>query len=210
MPKTAPAATLKTARAALEKPTGLDSLLEKVRLKDRAHIERHLTACDAEGDPRHGKLWRRMACALGTLAPLAIQMVGEGAMQFFVADGKYRMQAFALEDVRDGAVHVYIPDTLAEAQKMGVIMPSPRDADADGPHEFGLPGKKGGTLMIEMLSATNSPNPPAHMKNMLGWNRKALRISLPNAASEAQIEATEDLCALAARKWVAAAKAEPA
>ena len=84
-----------------------------------------------------------MAFALGTLAPLAIQMVGEGAMQFFVADGKYRMQAFALEDVRDGAVHVYIPDTLAEAQKMGVIMPSPRDADADGPHEFGLPGKKG-------------------------------------------------------------------
>ncbi len=213
MPKNA-AAALKAARSVLQKPTGLDSLLEKVRLKDRAHIERHLTACDAEGDPRHGQVWRRMACSLGTLAPLAIQMVGEGAMQFFVADGKYRMQAFALEDVRDGAVHVYLPDTLAEAQKMGVLLPPPRGAattDEEGPREYGLAGKKGGTLLIESLSATNSPNPPAHMKNMLGWNRKALRVSLPNAATDAQIEATEDFCALAAQKWVAsAAKTESA
>ena len=206
MPKTAMAA-LKTAREALEKPTGLDSLLEKVRLKDRAHIERHLAACEAEGDPRHGQVWRRLACALGTLAPLAIQMVGEGAMQFFVADGKYRMQVFALEDVRDGGIHVYLPDTMAEAQKAGVILPAPRGTSEDeGPREYGLASKKGGSLLVESLSATNTPNPPAHMKNMLGWNRKALRITLPTTASDTQLEATEDLMALAARKWVSSVK----
>src|ERR1700712_1080440 len=99
-------ATLAGARRALEKRTDLSSFLAKVRLKDRTNIERHLTACDAEGDPRHGVLWRRIACALGTLAPLAIQTIGEHAMQFFVADGKYRMQVFALEDARDGSIHI--------------------------------------------------------------------------------------------------------
>jgi hypothetical protein len=119
------------------------------------------------------------------------------------------MQVFALEDVRDGGIHVYLPDTMAEAQKAGVILSAPRGtSEDDGPREYALPGKKGGTLLVESLSATNTPNPPAHMKNMLGWNRKALRITLPTTASDAQIDVTEDLMALAARKWVSSVKAE--
>ena len=65
--------------------------------------------------------------------------------------------------------------------------------------------------MIEMLSATNSPNPPAHMKNMLGGNRKASDIFASQRRLRCADRSHRGLVALAARKWVAAAaKAEPA
>ena len=36
---------------------------------------------------------------------------------------------------------------------------------------------------------------------MLGWNRKALRIVLPNDAAPAQVGAAEEVFAVAAREW---------
>jgi hypothetical protein len=36
---------------------------------------------------------------------------------------------------------------------------------------------------------------------MLGWNRKAMRITLALTPAPAQVEAAEALCALAARSW---------
>ena len=42
---------------------------------------------------------------------------------------------------------------------------------------------------------------------MLGWNRKALRITLLTTASEGELEAAEKLCALAAKRWSAATSA---
>jgi len=38
---------------------------------------------------------------------------------------------------------------------------------------------------------------------MLGWNRKAIRISLLTTATPAQLEAAEQLCTISARKWLA-------
>ena len=56
-------------------------------------------------------------------------------------------------------------------------------------------------LLINQLDS-KSLNPAPHYKDMTGWNRKALRITLPPSPSPAQIEAAELLCALAAQQFV--------
>jgi hypothetical protein len=50
------------------------------------------------------------------------------------------------------------------------------------------------------------------VKNMLGWNRKSLRVTLPIIGSDrARMQAVEALCQLAAKPWAArlAAAAAP-
>ena len=163
----------------------METFLTGLAGKDRSNIEKHLAACDAEPDPTHGKLWRRLAVGLRRLAPLPVQTVGQHAVQFFIADGKYRMQVFALEDARDGRLMVYLPDILAEAEKAGAPL---------------------GVLKPEALDAANTPNPSPHIKHMLDWNRKAVRLTLPTRATPQQISAAETLCALAADRWANAGK----
>ena len=160
----------------------METFLTGLAGKDRSNIEKHLAACDAEPDPQQGKLWRRLAVGLRKLAPLPVQTVGQHAVQFFIADGKYRMQVFALEDGRDGRLMIYLPDILAEAEKAGAPL---------------------GVLKPEALDAANTPNPSPHIKHMLGWNRKAVRVTLLTHASSQQVSATEKLCALAADRWAA-------
>ena len=164
----------------------MDAFLTGLAGKDRSNIEKHLAACDAEPDPGHGKLWRRLAAGLRKLAPMPVQTVGQHAVQFFIADGKYRMQVFALEDARDGRVMVYLPDILADAEKAGAPL---------------------GVLKPEVLDAANTPNPSPHVKHMLGWNRKAVRVTLLTHASSQQVSALEKLCALASERWAKSAKA---
>lgn len=172
-------------------------LLARSGAKERASIEKHLAACDAENDPAHGKLWRRIAGKLGGLSPLNVQTAGQHAVMFFIPDGKYRMQVFALEDQRDGLLLVYLPDVLDQAVK-AKILTKPNAAG-----EYALPGARRQTLTVLAMDAQNTPEPPAHVKHMLGWNRKAVRVSLPTTdANSAQVAATEALCALAAKKWL--------
>ena len=200
----------------------LDTLLTGLAAKDRSNIEKHLAACAAEPSPAHGKLWRKVAVALRKLAPLPVQTAGQHAVQFFIPDGKYRMQVFALEDGNNGQLMIYLPDVLAEAQKSGLLSKrgakAPGEVAADvsgasggasaasgaggaGAQEYAIRGGKGSVLRLEALDAANTPNPAAHVKNMLGWNRKALRITLLTVSPADQVAAAEALCALAARKW---------
>jgi len=58
-----------------------------------------------------------------------------------------------------------------------------------------VPG--GDPLHVDALDK-NAINPANHFKDMIGWNRKAVRLMLPSAASEAQVEAVELACAVAA------------
>lgn len=167
----------------------METFLTGLAGKDRSNVEKHLAACDAEPDPMHGKLWRRLASTMRKLAPLPVQTVGQQAVLFFIADGKYRMQVFALEDARDGRLMIYLPDILAEAEKAGAPL---------------------AVLKPEALDAANTPNPSPHIKHMLGWNRKAVRVTLLTHASAQQVSAAEKLCALAADRWVKTAKASPA
>ena len=199
----------------------LDTLLTGLAAKDRSNIEKHLAACAAEPSPAHGKLWRKVAVALRKLAPLPVQTAGQHAVQFFIPDGKYRMQVFALEDGNNGQLMIYLPDVLAEAQKSGLLSKrgakAPGEVAADvagtsasaasagaggaGAQEYAIRGGKGTVLRLEALDAANTPNPAAHVKNMLGWNRKALRVTLLTVSPTEQVAAAEALCALAARKW---------
>ena len=84
--------------------------------------------------------------------------------------------------------------------KAGLLAASP----GTGAHAYVIP-PAGDPLRVESLDG-DSLNPGAHFKDMTGWNRKALRVTLPPSASSAQVEAAEVLCALAAQHFVKAAR----
>jgi hypothetical protein len=181
----------------------LGELLARAAAKDRTHIQRHLATADAEPDPSHAALWRRLAGFLSTLAPLPVQTVGHSAVMFFVPDGKYRMQMFSLEDQSDGRISLYLPDILDQAIAKKILRKS------DVPGEYAIVGSLRNSLRVDALDSQNTPEPAVHVKNMLGWNRKSLRIILPALAAEGpRVDAAEALCDLAIK--LRAAQAKPA
>jgi hypothetical protein len=183
------------ASALLAHPVELDQFLAKLAARDRQNVDRHLMAADAEPEPAHGTLWRRLARALFTLSPHAVTTIGQQALQFFVADGKYKKQVYAIEDPRDGRILVYTGDVIKEAVKAGILAPPPKNDASAG---YVVSADKSQRLLIEALDANNTPNPHPWYKNMLGWGRKAIRITLPVKASKEQIAAVEALCAMIA------------
>ena len=182
-------------------PTDFDGFLAKLGARDRLNVDRHIAACEAEATPDHQRLWRRLATALYRLAPHAVQTVGQQAVQFYIPDGKYRMQVFAMEDQRDGKVLIYTIDVLKQATKDGILLPVRRTTPAT--NGFIIKAHPDQTILIESLDAVNTPNPSAWYKHMLGWNRKALRISLLTTSTSAQAHAAEQICAVAAKQWAA-------
>ncbi|MBV8781461.1 MAG: hypothetical protein JO353_08700 [Phycisphaerae bacterium] len=184
-----------SAQKLLENPIDLTTWMGGLGARDRVNLERHAAALEAE--PAHSTLWRRLATALATLAPHAASTTGQQAVQFFVADGKYRMQVFALEDARDGKIMAYATDALDDAMKAELLGRPPRDNPAILPI-IAAPGQM---LNVESLTAANTPNPSPFFKHMLGWNRKAMRITLPVGSTDAQIAAAEMLFAVSALKW---------
>lgn len=96
--------------------------LQKPVVRDRVNLEKHLTACDAESDPAHGALWRRLMVKFSQLAPMPVTTVGIQVVRFFIADGKYRMQVFALEDNYDGSLVVYLPNVLTKAVSEKILV----------------------------------------------------------------------------------------
>jgi len=199
MPNAVSKKTLDAARAALAHPMSFADFLARLSPKDRTNVERRIGVLEAEPTPHRVELWKRLTCALTTLAPHAAKFVGKQAVQFYIADGRYRMQAFALEDLQDGNTTVYCPDVLAEAIAVGLLAEGP---EGNGPLYTILPARE--PLHIEPLTGA-SLNPAAHYKDMVGWNRKAIQITLPPSASEVQTGATELLCAIAAQHFAKAA-----
>jgi hypothetical protein len=195
-----PTATKRSSDAAfnaLSKPISFDDFCAKLSAKDRVNIERHVAACEAEPDPRHAKVWKRLACSLMTLSPHAIKCNGQHSTQFYVPDGKYRMQVFAMEDLRQGKITIYCSNVIDDAVAAKVIT-RPRSKDEES--GFPIVGSDE-TLMIEQLDG-GTPSPAAFYKDMLGWNRRALRITLPINATSVQVEAVEKICAISAQKWI--------
>ena len=193
-----------------------EALVAGAAAKDRSNITKHLAACDAEPEGDHAALWRRLAVSLRKLAPMPVQTVGQQAVLFFVPDGKYRMQVFALEDGRNGKLVVYLPDVLEAGIRDRILTEPPASArrpagdddEAGGVPavEYPIRGKRGQTLRVEALTGSNTPDPPPHVRHMLGWNRRAIRLVLPAIADAPQADAAEALCALAAKSWAATAK----
>ncbi|MCC7350307.1 MAG: hypothetical protein IT446_07030 [Phycisphaerales bacterium] len=177
----------------------LELLLASAGAKNRASIEKHLAACDAEEDPNHARLWRRLASFLFELAPLPIQY-SPNAILFFIPDGRYRMQVFSLEDRRDGVLQLYLPDVLADALRKKILLKT-------GEH-YAHPQHKLQHLQLLSLDASNTTDPATHVKNLIGWNRKALKITLQTSESDGpQVITAEALCALASEKWADKPKA---
>ena len=196
------------ASALLRQPLTFDEFLAKLSPKDRVNAEKRVIAL--EGSPGLGELWRRLAAALMTLAPHAAKLVGKQTVQYYVADGKYRMQVFALEDLQDGNLTVYCPDVLAQAVEGGLLVLSAAAAggldDASG--AYGIAGTPY-ALRVDALDR-DSVNPAAHFKDMVGWNRRALRLTLPPTASAEQVAAAELLCAVAAKRFTPSTARTPA
>src|SRR5437667_8344560 len=187
MPSLQSTRTLDTARASLSQPLSFPAFLAKLTPKDRASAERRVSVLETVPDQSRAHLWRRLACSLMTLAPFAAKLVGKQTLQVYVADGKYRMQVFALEDLQDGHFTLYCPDVLEEAVQAGLLAPDPL---SQPDLYFIEPSKE--QLLIKRLDS-KSVNPAPHYKDMTGWNRKALRITLPPCPSPAQIETVEVL-----------------
>jgi hypothetical protein len=171
--------------------------LQKLGTKDRLNVERHVAACDAEPDAAHSANYRRLVCVLAGLAPHAAKTHGQQAVQMYVPDGKYRMQVFALQDQRDGVIVVYCDDVLDAARKSGLLNGPYEVADQNNSYRI---GKTPDSLKIDQLDG-KSANPSPFYKDMLGWNRKALRITLPANATQNQVHAAETICAIGAKKW---------
>ena len=177
-----------------------DTFFEGLSAKERASVEKHLALIEAEPEAGHAKAWRRLVAKLRKLAPKAMKAYGQNILQFFIADGKYQMQVFSLEDNKDGQLVIYLPDVIAEATKAKILSkPSGKPAPGTTTIDYPLSGIDGQALKIESLPS-NLPDPPIHMKSMLGWNRKAIRVSIP-AKTGPQTDAVESLCTLAAKNW---------
>lgn len=180
-------------------PMDYDAFLLKLGTKDRLNVERHVAACDAEPDPAHSRNYRRLVCALAGLAPHAAKTHGQQAVQIYVPDGKYRMQVFALQDQRDGLILIYCDDVLDLATKSGLLT---------GPHEVAEQNNSYrlansiDSIKVDQLDGKTA-NPSPFYKDMLGWNRRAIRITLPTSATPGQVKAAETLCAIGAKKWQA-------
>jgi hypothetical protein len=164
----------------------------------RSNVERHLTVCRREPSGGHLKLWKRLAGHLATLTPHVIRTFGQRAVQFYEADGNYRRQLFAIEDLRDGKLAVYTANVLEAAVTAGVLING--SAPDHHPILFALGGAPDEQLRIESLTASNTSSAPEYYRHMLDWNRKAIRITLSTDATPAQIAAAEALCALAVEK----------
>jgi hypothetical protein len=118
---------------------------------------------------------------------------------FYVVDGRYRMQVFALEDMRNETLGVYCGDVLHAAIACGIL----------GRHISGSQYQLADcheSLAITRLDGSTI-NPQPFFKDMVGWNRRALHIALPVAATAAQVRAVEQLCELSAQRWRALAAA---
>jgi hypothetical protein len=188
--------TLDVARELLSHPLSFAQFLAKLPPKDRATAERRIGVLEAAADLNCANLWRRLACSLMTLAPFAAKLVGKQTLQVYIADGRYRMQVFALEDLQDGKFTVYCPDVLQEAMQVGLLAMDPLGE----PDQY-VVGASAERMLIQQLDKT-SLHPGAHFKDLTGWNRKALRVTLPPVPSSAQVETVEQLCAIAAQHFV--------
>jgi hypothetical protein len=194
MPEAPDPPVLAAARELLSRPLTFAEVLAKLGGRDRANAGRRVTVLAAQADAGRARVWQRLACGLMTLAPLA-KFTGTDAVEFYVPDGRYRMQVFALEDLRDGGVTVYCPDVLADAVAAGLLA----DTGHPEPGAYAV-AAAGEPLHVEALDGS-AAGPHAHVKNLTNWSRRAVRVALPPSASDAQVEVVELLCAIAAVRF---------
>lgn len=193
--KRSTAAPASKARPARPTPIGEADFLGRFTEKDRGSLERQIVAYEQKNGSAPADRWRRLARVLMALAPFPAKLTATCKLQFFIPDGKYRMQVFAIQPLADGAMGVYAPDVVARAIEAGIIIAVP-----DNPNVYRVGGSQLEMLTIDRLDG-NTPEPDPVFKGMTGWNRKAIRMTLTRTASAEQAQAVEMICALAAMDW---------
>jgi len=198
MPNSEAKQMVAAARESLARPFEFDDFLARLAPKDKVSAGRRVEILEAESDAEGVRLWKRLACTLMKLSGHAAKLLGKQTVQFYVADGKHRMQVFALEDLQDGNFTIFCPDILPEALAAGLLAHvEPPDAGMYAVAACAEP------MHIEALDGS-SPNLGQHVKDMTGWNRKAIRLTLGRSPSPAHLETAELLCAIAAHHFAAA------
>ncbi len=177
-------------------PMDFEAFLAKLGPRDKLNVEKHALALEA--DPNRADVWRRLAALMMTLAPHSAKTTGQQTLQYFVADGKYRMQVLALHDGTDEKITVYVSTTLQDVFDSKVIGGEKRPTGQA--HSYEIVDSRE-MLSLEELDS-KSVDPAPYYKDMLGWNRKAVRITLLAIATPAQLSAAEAILAHAAKKWV--------
>ncbi|HEX8521255.1 MAG TPA: hypothetical protein VF669_03295 [Tepidisphaeraceae bacterium] len=175
----------------------LTDFLSRTAAKERAKIEKHLATVDAHDDGVHGKLWRRLALMLDALSGAGVESSSGQAWRFFIPDGKYRMQVFALEDRGDGMLRIVLPDVLEQAVARKII------GKTKVPGEYTVPSSRE-VLHIEAIDPSKTQDPPAHVKSMLGWGRRAIQITISTVGDNKPLEAAQKMCEMAAKQFVKA------
>ena len=183
----------RTASDDMAAPLDYETCLSRFGEKDRKTLSRHLANYEEKLGPGASGLWCRLVGRLMALAPNPAKVVAQQAIQFFVPDGKYRRQVFALQATDDGSLTIYARNALTEAVRDGVLS---KPKASDDPKSYRIRGSEE-TLIIDLLDG-QTPNPAPICKSMTGWNRKAVCITLPPHATPDQVRAAERLCALAA------------
>lgn len=173
---------------------GFDDFMARMTGMGRASIERHLALCEKEMWSDHVRLWKRLAGLLGHLTPAIPPYAGPHAVRFYVPDGKYRLQVFALEDLRHGNLGLYLSDTREAAMREGVLTGS-TEGDSNS---YGIVKRVNNEcLQIEVLTTRGTTSAPDYYKHMLGWHRTAIRITLAKNSTPAQIRTAEAMCLIA-------------
>jgi hypothetical protein len=160
--------------------------------KDRDNFERQAGNATAKGTEKLAATWRRLAGVGLALCSKPPKISGLNTIQFFIADGNYRKQVYAMHLSDTGEVTVFLPDILADAIKAKLVTPLPKDPAGNAY----TTGKGGERLIIDPYDR-DTTNPQPYFKDMTGWNRKAIGVVLPPDASEALVHTTEQLMALA-------------
>ncbi len=171
-------------------PKNFDQALEKLPQKDRANIQKHLDQMAAL--PKAATdTWKGLFLALMLRGGHACQAVGTDAVRFFVQDGTYKLQMFALEDKLTEPRQVYLPNVLSESIKAKLLT---RGAP---PGTYLVAGAADETVKIDELDANTQADAPVHYKFMVGLNRKAIRLTLPSRERPALVKLVGAMCDLA-------------
>jgi len=157
---------LRMAREILQRPLDLDALLPRLGVREQSALARRLSTSQ-ESDPRRAEAWRRLAGLMFSLAAARPRTV-QRAVQFYIPDGKYQQQVFALDDVVDGSLVVCCEDILEEAIAAKFLKP-----DGGGTGRYLVLGTPQ-AITIEQLDG-KTENPPVYVSAMTGWNRRAIQ-----------------------------------
>ena len=187
-------AILKQAKELVETKIDADAMLERLALRGTSAQARRLVISERD-NPRRAEVWCKLAVMLGSFAPARAKYLGR-AIQFFIPDGKYFLQVFSLDDAVDGTIVVCCEDVLDSAIAAGVLTPQTgqpqRYLCLSTPH----------AINVEQLDG-KTDNVPPHCNAMTGWNRHAMKITLPDSPAAAQSDAAAIMCAMASLRWQA-------